>query len=232
MNLSPVFCDNCGAANEPHARVCLVCGYAMPIPTPVAPIETPVLTTLHPQGPRCPRCGKSDAVEKVSVVFEAASTGRWAGPASGWTSQADVGQKLALPSAPVYKSPWNVHAIFIFFLTLLVVVVSFLGWLTWLPLVVQAHPDPGVLWQFVGFTIFTLLWLGLAIFIFWSRRGLGRERRAKVVAWQSVWSRWEHTYYCGRDDVVFLPGEYGTDKPASEMGWFLHMRPQDSLVFS
>jgi hypothetical protein len=66
-----------------------------------------------------------------------------------------------------------------------------------------------------------LLWLGLAVFIVWSRSQLARERRAKVAAWQSVRSRWTQTYYCARDDVVFLPGERGTDKPASEMLWFL-----------
>ncbi len=221
MNPSTVFCDNCGAANQPQARVCLVCGQAMPIPTPVAPVETPVLTTLHSQGPSCPRCGKSDAVEKVNAVVEAASTGRWAGPATVRTSQGDVGQKLALPSAPVYTSPWNFRAVFAFVLALVAVLASVTGWVSWLQLVVQAPPDPGLLWQFVGLTIFTLLWLGLAIFIVWSRRQLAREGRAKVAAWQSVRSRWEHTYYCARDDIIFLPGEQGTYKPASEMVWFL-----------
>src|SRR5712691_2162387 len=50
MNPSTVFCENCGAANQPQAGVCLVCGQAMLIPTPVAPVEKPVMTTLHSQG--------------------------------------------------------------------------------------------------------------------------------------------------------------------------------------
>ncbi len=221
MDPSTVFCENCGAANQPQARVCLVCGQALPIPTPVAPVENPALTTLHPQGYRCPRCGKSDAVEKVSAVVEAASTGSFAGPASVWRSQADVRQKLALPSAPVYTSPWNFSGVFVFVLVLVVLLAAILGLVSWLPLVVQAPTDPGLLWQFAGLSIFTLVWLGLALFLVWSRRQMARERRAKVAAWQSVRSRWEHTYYCARDDVVFLPDEQGTYKSASQMPWFL-----------
>ena len=221
MDPSTVFCENCGAANQPQARVCLVCGQAMQLPTPAAPVETPSMTKLYPQGYRCPRCGKSDDVEKVSAVVEAASTGRFAGPASVRTSQADVGQKLALPPAPIYKSPWNCSYIFIFGLVLLVVLICAIGISSWLQALLKTPNDSGVLGTLIGLTLFTLLWLGLAIFIFGSRIHIARERRAKVVAWQAVRSRWEHTYYCARDDVVFLPGEQGTDKPASEMGWFL-----------
>jgi hypothetical protein len=221
MDPFTVFCENCGAANQPAVRVCLVCGQAMPIRTPVAPVEKPVMTTLHPQGSRCPRCGKSDAVEQVSSLVEVASTGRFAGPASMSMSLADVRQKLALPSAPVYQSPWNFPTVFAFVVTICVVFVCVIGLVSWVQPLVQAPTDPGILWQFVGLTIFMLLWLGLAVFIVRSRSWMARERRAKVAAWQSVRNRWAQTYYCTRDDVVFLPGEQGTDKPASEMLWFL-----------
>jgi hypothetical protein len=149
------------------------------------------------------------------------ASGRFAGPAPVRTSQADVRQKLALPSPPVYQSPWNFPAVFAFVLVVGVVFVSIIGLVSWLQPLEKAPTDPGLLWQFVGLTIFMLLWLGLAVFIVWSRSQLARERRAKVAAWQSVRSRWAQTYYCTRDDVVFLPGEAGTDKPASEMLWFL-----------
>jgi hypothetical protein len=137
------------------------------------------------------------------------------------TIQADVRQKLALPSPPVYHSPWNFPAVFVFVVNICVVLVCVIGLASWVQPLVQSPTDPGILWQIVGLTIFTLLWLGLAVFIVWSRSWMARERRARVADWQRVRSRWEQTYYCTRDDVVFLPGEQGTSKPASEMLWFL-----------
>ena len=223
MNPSTIFCDNCGAAIEPQARFCNVCGHAMPAPTPAAPVERPLMT--NHQGYSCPRCGMSEYVEKVSSLVGAAPAGRFAGPPFVSTSQADVRQKLALPGAPVYKSPWNFTTVFIFGIVLLVVLACASGMVSWLQVLLKTPNDSGVLGNFVALTIFTLLWVALAIFIFWSRRRIARERRAKIAAWQSVRARWEQTYYCARDDIVFLPGEQGTYKPASELLWFLQQTP-------
>jgi ribosomal protein L37E len=226
MNPSLVFCNNCGAANQPQAKFCHVCGHPMSVPTPVAPVERPVLTT-H-QGYSCPRCGTSEYVEKVSAIVGAAPAGGFAGPPSMKTNQADLRQKLALPPAPVYRSPWNFGVILLFGIVLLVVFIclrsTILGWL----MLYTTPNDSDTLGGMIAFTIFTLLWLGLAIFIVWSRRSLARERRAKVAAWVAAWpsvrARWEQTYYCARDDIFFLPGEQGIYKP-SEMEWFLQQTP-------
>jgi RNA polymerase subunit RPABC4/transcription elongation factor Spt4 len=223
MNPSNVFCDNCGAANEPQAKFCHVCGNPISVPTPVAQVERPLMT--NHQGYSCPRCGTSEYVKKVSSIVGTAPAGGIAGPLSGNTNQTDIRRKLALPPAPIYKSPWNCSYIFIFGLVLLVVLICAIGISSWLQALLKTPNDSGVLGTLIGLTLFTLPWLGLAIFIFGSRRYIARERRAKVAAWQSVRTRWEQTYYCARDDIVFLPGEQGTYKPASELSWFLQQTP-------
>ena len=167
----------------------------------------------------------SEYVEKVSSVGGTVPAGGFAGPPLVNTNQADVRRKHALPPAPVYKSPWNFTVVFLFGLVLLIVLVCANGIVGWLQLYLKTPNDSGLLGNLIAFTIFTLLWLGLAIFIFWSRMRIARKRRAEITAWQSVRTRWEQTYYCARDDIVFLPGEQGTYKPASELSWFLQQTP-------
>src|SRR5258706_15478982 len=71
----------------------------------------------------CPRCLKSDKVEKVSHVVQAGqSSGYYAGPTRSYSSEygfiygssamygsssTELAQQLALPLAPHYRSPWK-----------------------------------------------------------------------------------------------------------------------------
>jgi hypothetical protein len=225
MNPSPVFCDNCGAANEPQAKFCHVCGNHISVPTPVAPVETPVQTPLYPQGPTCPRCRKSDAVEKVSSVVGAAPAGEFAGSRFANTSQEDIRKKLALPDAPVYKNSMSSRAVLLFGIFLFWLLISVWGMFLTLQGLLQERHDFDTLGGFIVSTIFTLVLLGLEIIIVMGSISNAKEQRARVTTWQSVRARWEHTYYCARDDIIFLLGEQGTYKPASELLWFLQQTP-------
>jgi predicted RNA-binding Zn-ribbon protein involved in translation (DUF1610 family) len=72
--------------------------------------------------------------------------------------------------------------------------------------------------QLVNLLIFGFLPLfaSLAIFVLWYFLRRKEKERQKVEQvyindvyqrWQHTKSRWERLYYCGRDDVVFIPGE-------------------------
>ena len=42
--------------------------------------------------------------------------------------------------------------------------------------------------------------------------------------WQQAYARWEKLYYCGRDDVIFIPGEK-TSAPVADMMVYVHSFP-------
>lgn len=130
----------------------------------------------------CPKCGKVDRVQKVSAAYRAGLS------------------VLAPPKEPTVRigcEEYLVQALF-FFGGIAIFYASI-----WLLNVVS-----GLATWLLGAGGLALLWLVLLVWVS-RRRHAHRVRRLAVEKqrWDGAILRWEHLYYCARDDGVFVPGE-------------------------
>jgi hypothetical protein len=176
-------------------------------------------------------------VQKVSAVFAAGasvghSTGtvsstsltyserggfgvsRAVGPADLYEERyTGVASLLVPPIEPTYENPWGVvSGLWVGFWTLVLIA------LIPAALVVLRSQAPGS--QSPGVP----LWLGLIInvaflgalvvpVVRWKQREAGKRRGAYAVEhprWRSLRKRWEDSYYCHKDGIVFVPEQAGS----------------------
>jgi hypothetical protein len=185
----------------------------------------------------CPVCGKNDAIQKVSgVVASGQASGTFSGPSGGvvnvdgkWgakggyttLSGSTVSNLAALLSPPPAPRKWP----FGFFGTVLTVLIWYFvvlplvgGSIVFLIAAVVNLINNGLGWPTaLAGVLVCLLSLGVGILIIrWYVKKF-REARANHpltrAAWESAIQRWERSYYCNRDDVVFDPDTGRTCQP-------------------
>lgn len=177
----------------------------------------------------CPKCGRADAVRKVSnLVAEGTRTGEIVGIGLGIgdrsievtpfvgssTSRSLLAGKLLPPAQPV-KPPgygWTT-ALIVFrlglalFIALLLIGVTLLSF----PLLINTYSQNRTL-LLIPVAILTL-YSGVATWLL-VRSGINDVRsahedrnshEARLQAWQRATERWKELYYCMRDDGVFIP---------------------------
>lgn len=176
----------------------------------------------------CPKCGRADAVRKVtSIVSEGTFTtdvsglgvatsdhgGELVGMMGSATSRSILTARLAPPVKPVQAFGYGWVGVFLFSriglglftlaLILAIVACSF-------PILVGTYREnPAlVLLPILGVTVFVVL---LLRWIFVSLMREVRKTRdgragypAEVETWERAYARWKELYYCSRDDGVFL----------------------------
>jgi hypothetical protein len=67
----------------------------------------------------------------------------------------------------------------------------------------------------------------IAVGLLFLRRSLGRKKRqyqSGYPKWQQAISRWEKLYYCGRDDIIFIPAEK-TSANVAELSAYIYTNP-------
>ena len=183
----------------------------------------------------CPVCGKNDTIYKVSgVVASGQASGTFSGPSGGvvnvdgkWgttggyttLSGSTISNLAALLRPPSAPGKWP----FGFFGTVLTVLIWYFvvlplvgGSIVGLFAAVVNLISGGLGWlgglgwpTTLAVVLVCLLCLGVGILIIrWYVRKF-REARANYpltrAAWESAIQRWERSYYCSRDDVVFDP---------------------------
>ena len=182
---------------------------------------------------RCPQCGRFDQVRKVSALYHAgASTSVITGSGVGFLSdlgdtnsmlvgelhltggqQTLLSQRLSPPAKPEFKARASepVYAVVLFILA----GVFFLASL--------GNNQPYDLCSLLLVTlIFTTLGVVAVVRLrrTEARNEAGRKQwQVEYERWQTSIATWEAMYYCGRDDLVFVPGTPMT-APASAM-WTL-----------
>ena len=178
---------------------------------------------------RCPKCGRTDAVRKVSaIVAEGTRTSETAGIAVGFgdrsldlmpivgtsTSLSMLAAKLAPPNKPAKPLGYGLAAVFMIGRLTLVLFVGLLiagTTLASFPLLMNSYS--------ASRTLLLVLLATIALFILgaflWIVRSAVQDVRAarngqdthksRLLAWQSATEQWQSLYYCTRDDYVFTP---------------------------
>ncbi|GHO95205.1 hypothetical protein KSF_052530 [Reticulibacter mediterranei] len=180
-----------------------------------------------PEDFTCPICKQIDRVEKVSAVYEAGtSIGAYSGGTVGvgmaggvvgvgvaqtnmtGMSQTNRSLRLAPPPQPQLPQGEGCGVGLLLFLCFAVGLVG-LG---------MALADNSE--RLIGAALFTVCTAGFVSLLV----VLGRKSRIKkaehaqqIVRWQQAVANWERLYYCGRNDVVFIPGNSETCVPAYEL---------------
>jgi len=140
--------------------------------------------------PVCPRCGKLDAVQKVSSLFaQGVTTVEYSPPGaivgtSTASSMTLLAERLKPPKQP--EGGKLTAGAFIFWS----VVGGLIGALLF-------REEAGVT---IGFVV-GILFAGLL-----AARADEKRKRA-YPAWQKAIQKWNSLYYCGRDDGIFIPNE-------------------------
>lgn len=152
---------------------------------------------------RCPVCLSSDRIEKASSVVR---TGRgsmlWM---DGEVAQyeTEIAQLLAEPTLP---RPMPAGQAFFSIAASWLAMAAVLGVVALLRM--QEFVDLPEL-SLDAVTIMSLLWFGLAspgiVLLRYSQ--LQSAIRDETPRWQQARERWMRLYYCGRDDIVFIPQE-------------------------
>lgn len=181
--------------------------------------------------PQCPRCGRSDRVQKVSGVFSAGTQSSiHSGPTVGVAAPVGSGRPaivagstvlrgfqqtalsgmLAPPSQPAYKS-----------VTIMAVIAGLIWFAIWLCLIAPLSFGTltGTDWSrveggmVVATTLFVIGLLSLlapivALAVWASSANSKRKRNFErdMSVWRTAMERWQQLYYCEIDDCVFLPG--------------------------
>lgn len=179
----------------------------------------------------CPKCGRSDAVRKVSaIVAQGTQTSETAGLGLGLgnhsldlmpfvgtsTSRSALAMKLAPPAKPAKPMGYGWVALFTLGRLALALFVGLLlagATLCSFPLLINNYSVNRMLLLIpliinAVFILAAVLWIGRSVI-----RELRATRRdsdsyeTKLQAWRSTGERWQNLYYCVRDDEVFLPEE-------------------------
>ena len=188
----------------------------------------------YPVPAPCPRCGLFDQVQKVSALYHAgASTSMITG--SGVVSLPDVGseltgsihltggqqtllsQRLSPPAQPQLQSAWGTGNSLVLGACVLGAVCSCSA--------ASAAVGFTEHWSdFMSYTLVSaLIFIAATVALVWRTSRETEQNKARWQAdylrWQTSVARWEALYYCGRDDLVFVPG-MPVAAPASAM-WTL-----------
>lgn len=175
----------------------------------------------------CPKCGRADAVRKVSaIVAEGTRTGETSGIALGLgdrsfdlmpfvgttISRSALAAKLAPPAKPAKPlgNGWNAaftvgRSALLLFVGLLLAGAALCSF----PLLINTYSVNRMLLlvpivMIVLFVLGALVWIvRSAIRDVRSTRNERDTREARLVAWQRATEQWQSLYYCERDDKVF-----------------------------
>src|SRR5579875_3274352 len=211
------FCGTCGAPLLAASTYCGACG-APVSPGGTAPaLQGTAPQVVGPVAARnrfaCPRCLEVDQAAKVSaVVRKEVTTGTIGGTFAGagyrfgqhggasvmggglhlsTQSLSALGQTLAPPAPPVYRSPrgpWTILSI---------VALSFLG----------AKLAPQGPYHSAGGALVCLALIAVIIVVRW-RVGVRRARAydAARPRWEQAMRRWDELFVCLRCDGIYTPG--------------------------
>jgi hypothetical protein len=185
--------------------------------------------TLSPEDFVCPVCKQTDRVEKVSTVYAAGiSTGAYSGGTTGigissggaigvgaahtnLTSvmQTQLSWRLAPPPRPLPPTAkWRGGTIG------LLIFLAF-AWLIGF----AATAASEITAKGIGIAVILLSIAGTIGLItsMQPERAKKVEYARHVMRWQQARANWERLYYCGRNDIVFLPGVPDACVPAHEI---------------
>lgn len=146
----------------------------------------------------CPMCHKDDRIEKVSAVYEREThMSSLVGSGYNVVGISVLGQRLAPPRPPIYKSPWGAGSITV----LIIIGLASPG------MVVGTLPGYGNSGPSFDVLIATIFWLSIAGAIIWYKLSEASRRRAQVAsqipAYRVAYDNWNRLYYCHRDSTVF-----------------------------
>lgn len=178
---------------------------------------------------RCPKCGRSDAVRKVSaIVTEGTRTSETAGIALGLgdrsldlmpfvgtsTSRSMLAAKLAPPAKPTKPPGYSLAAALMVGRLTLVLFVGLLiagTAVASLPLLMNSYSANRTL-LLAPLAAIALFILGASL---WIVRSAVRDVRAarnnresyetRLQAWRRSTEHWQSLYYCARDNALFEP---------------------------
>lgn len=211
-------CSGCGVSFEESFQFCPHCGRAKPKPQ-----EIHVVSHEEIPANACPICRKNDQVEKISAIYSrdthqisgsTTSTNTYVdkdgythhethdNPFSG-TQQSNLASYLTPPPQP------KVEGACFRYLLLFPAGLIFLGGLVTIGqgfVLGDFHPL-----AFLLTFVFLLIPSGLVVF--WviisgrkKKKESERQYQSEMPRWNKAMSCWQQTYYCHRDDVVFLQG--------------------------
>jgi predicted RNA-binding Zn-ribbon protein involved in translation (DUF1610 family)/flagellar basal body-associated protein FliL len=230
----PAVCPNCGGKLqvEPNADTltCQFCGTEHIIRRNVTGSVT--LEAFA----RCPLCKRNDRSEKVSAILKnqtSQSEGvvpqqRVYQDSKGLTytqtinvpvktvQTSDLSRRLSspLPPSAVQLKSGNINYLLVFS-----IIVMFIG----IVLLFKSN--------FVWGIIFALIAI-VGFFLWRSSRRKAQEKTMQQQSdinngyqkWKQAISRWDNLYYCGRDDIIFIPGEK-TSASVSDMLIYIYTDP-------
>ncbi len=226
-NLIPAVCPSCGGKLQvdPSTDIttCQYCGTEHIIRRNVKGSVT--LEAFA----RCPLCQRNDRSEKVSAILKS-STGQSEAVVQQQQAYRDnkgqthirtvnvpvksvqtseLARRLTPPSRPTAQSKKG-YSIILLVIAILFIIIGIIGFIN----SIGSKSSSAV----VGVLFCGLLPSIMAIGLFFLWRSLQRKEKEKSIQqqsdinkgyqkWQQAISRWEKLYYCGRDDIIFIPGE-------------------------
>ncbi len=231
------FCPSCGTSRSADLRFCGSCGFDLEATGAPTVSSDPVDRTLpdapntDPRAITCPSGGHPQAVQKVSAVFAAgASVSQGVGSASTtsirYSQRGGIGvasgggpteyhetrytalaAMLAPPDEPQYESPWGWRSrLWVGFWLLAILAVP--GGVSRAPADIAV---PVLLVDVASIAI--LIWIPV-----WHKRRTAARRREilgeRHPRWETLMTRWDRSFYCHKDGIVFLPDEPGIPAPA------------------
>ena len=204
----------------------------------------------------CPKCGRADAIRKVSSIVLAGTTqsetfGYGAARIDGETHFIDtrgyattstgLANRLAPPPRPA--KPWSLGCVGVLLFGRIGVTLGVLAFVSvvsfcTLPLLYDSvYRESRALillpiLVFVGAAVRLLWWIGRSV----VREGRTvRNRQSsypyEVEQWERAMDRWRELYYCSRDDGVFLPQRTNL-VPATNMKALLFAKPKEKRASS
>ena len=224
----PAICPNCGGKLEVDPSVdtttCQYCGTEHIIKR-----EVSGSITLEAYA-RCPLCRRNDRSEKVSAILKIQTGQSQAVVAqqqvyrdSSGRAQirtvnipvttvqtSDLARRLAPPPRPLASAGKNTKTKLVLSLAILVLIVGLVITCVLSSSSGSSQSNSPTTVVFCGGIPFAV---AIGLFVFWYT--LYRKDKAKIQQQQSIldqrWkqatARWQKLYYCGRDDIIFIPGE-------------------------
>ena len=190
------------------------------------PYYTAPAQTLVLEPARCPVCREPDRIEKASSIVRQTS-GQVVLPRSRRATDftTDLSEALRLP--PRFKPVSAVHTVasIVLSLGIMAAIVGLAELLEWQSLFEAPQRVLGVM------KLTAVPWFGVLIPVIAAWRYLRDRQMARQAQseWDWAHNRWESTYYCFRDDVIFVPGESGVEAP-ERMLEFLRYAPSPAVV--
>jgi len=190
------------------------------------PYYTASAQTVVLEPARCPVCKEPDRIEKASSIVRQTS-GQVVLPRSRRASEftTDLSEALRLPAR--FKPVSVVHTVasIVVSLSIMAMIIGLAEVLAWQSLF-EAPDRVLSMMKLTG-----VPWFGVLIPVIAAWRYLRDHQMARQA--QSEWdwarNRWENTYYCFRDDVIFVAGESAVEAP-ERMVEFLSVAPSPAVV--